>query len=177
MTCYSNRSQPAREVMNQTDGLLRAMTSNDVSVAMGRRIELGEDHPAVGGGWLEVTAAPLPRTPFDDDVTVLDRTRVTRLVVVAAGQESTIVQENQRFLDHHLTVRTRSYPWITRRRWLRRLPSWTSSARRSSGPSPADRVRSFPRRTTKPLLQSRQPASPGRPINVLQGELRCPRMM
>ena len=163
--------------MNQTNGLLRAMTSNDVSVAMGRRIELGEDHPAVGGGWLEVTAAPLPRTPFNDDVAVLDRTRVTRLVVVPVGQESTIVQENQRFMAHHLTVQTRSYPWITRRRWLRRLPSWTSSARRSSGPSPADRVRSFQRRTAKPLSQSRQSASPGQPINVLQGELRCPRMM
>ena len=133
--------------MNQTNGLLRAMTSNDVSVAMGRRIELGEDHPAVGGGWLEVTAAPLPRTPFNDDVAALDRTRVTRLVVVATGQESTIVQENQRFMAHHLTVRTRSYPWITRRRWQRRLSSWTSSARRSSGPSPAGRVRSFPRQS------------------------------
>ena len=90
--------------MNQTNSLLRAMTSNDVSVAMGRRIELGEDHPAVGGGWLEVTAAPLPRTPFNDDVAALDRTRVTRLVVVAAGQESTIVQENQRFMAHHLAA-------------------------------------------------------------------------
>ena len=176
MTCHSNRSEIVREVMNQTGGLLRAMTSNDVSVAMGRQIELGKDHPAVGGGWLEVTAAPLPRTPFNDDVAVLDRTRVTRLVVVPVGQESTIVQENQRFMAHCLTVWTRSYPWITRRRWLRRLPSWTSSARRSSGPSPADRVRSFPRRTAKPLSQSRQSASPGRPINVLQGELRC-RMM
>ena len=127
------------------------MTSNDVSVAMGRRIELGEDHPAVGGGWLEVTAAPLPRTPFNDDVTALDRTRVTRLVVVAAGQESTIVQENQRFMAHHLTAQTRSYPWITRRRWRRCLPFWTSSARRSSGPSRVDRVRSFQRRTAKPL--------------------------
>jgi hypothetical protein len=163
--------------MNQTNGLLRAMTSNDVSVVMGRRIELGEDHPAVGGGWLEVTAAPFPRTPFNDDVAVLDRTRVTRLVVVAAGQESTIVQENQRFMAHDLEAQTRSYPWITRRRWLRRLPSWASSARRSSGPSPADRVRSFQRRTAKPLSQSRQSASPGQPINVLQGELRCPRMM
>ena len=108
--------------MNQTNGLLRAMTSNDVSVAMGRRIELGEDHPAVGGGWLEVTAAPLPRTPFNDDVAVLDRTRVTRLVVVAAGQESTIVQENQRFMAHDVTARTRSYPSITRRRWPRLPP-------------------------------------------------------
>jgi hypothetical protein len=45
--------------MNQIYGLLRAMTSNDVSVAMGRRIELDKGHPAVGGGWLEVTAAPL----------------------------------------------------------------------------------------------------------------------
>ncbi|MFZ2105147.1 MAG: hypothetical protein WAV18_07135 [Roseiarcus sp.] len=92
------------------------MTSNDVSVAMGRRIKLGEDHPAVGGGWLEVMAAPLPRTPFNDDVAVLDRTCVTRLVVVAAGQESTIVQENQRFMAYHLTVRTRSHLRITRRR-------------------------------------------------------------
>jgi hypothetical protein len=164
--------------MNQTNGLLRAMTSNDVSVAMGRRIELGEDHPAVGGGWLDVTAAPLPRTPFNDDVAALDRTRVTTLVVVPVGQESTIVQENQRFMAHCLTVWTRSYRWITQRRWLRRLPTWKSSARRSSGPSPAGRVRSFQRRTNlaTPLSQSRQSASPGRPINVLQGELRC-RMM
>jgi hypothetical protein len=51
--------------MSQTNGLLRAMTSNDVSVAMGRWIELGKDHPAVGGGWLEATAAPLPWTPFN----------------------------------------------------------------------------------------------------------------
>ena len=137
--------------MSQTNGLLRAMTSNDVSVAMGRRIELGEDHPAVGSGWLKVTAAPFPRTSFNDGVAALDRTRVTGLVVVAAGQESTIVQENQRFMAHHLTVRTRSYPWITRRRWLRRLSSWTSSVRRSSGPSPPDHVRSFERRTAKPL--------------------------
>jgi len=137
--------------MNQTNGLLRAMTSNDVSVAMGRRIELGEDHPTVGGGWLDVAAAPLPRTPFNDGVAALDRTRVTRRGVVAAGQESTIVQENQRFMAHHPAVWTRSCPWISRRRWLRRLPSWTSSARRSSGPSPADRVRSFQRRTAKPL--------------------------
>src|SRR5277367_5266160 len=108
------------------------MTSNDVIVVMGRRIEPGEDHPAVGGGWLEVTAAPLPRTPFNNDVAALDRTRVTRLVVVAPGQESTIVQENQRFMAHDLAARTGSYPWITRRRWLRRLPSCTSSARRSS---------------------------------------------
>jgi hypothetical protein len=163
--------------MNQTNGLLRAMISNDVSVAMGRQIELGKGHPAIGGGWLEVTAAPLPRTPFNDDVAVLDRTRVIRLVVEAAGQESTIVQENQRFMAHDLAARTRSYLWITRRRWQRRLPSWTSSARRSSGPSPADRVRSFQRRTAKPLSQSRQSASTGQPINVLQGELRCPRMM
>jgi hypothetical protein len=91
--------------MNQTNSLLRAMTSNDVSVAMGRRIELGKGHPAVGGGWLEVTAAPLPRTPFNDDAAALDRTRVTGLVVVAAGQESTIVQENQRFMAHYLTAR------------------------------------------------------------------------
>ena len=96
--------------MNQTNGLLRAMTSNDVSVAMGRRIELGEDHPAVGGGWLEVTAAPLPRTPFNDDVAVLDRTRVTRLVVVAVGQESTIVQENQRFMAQRMGATVREYP-------------------------------------------------------------------
>ena len=91
--------------MNQTNGLLRAMTSNDVSVAMGRRIELREDHPAVGGGWLEMTAAPLPRTSFNDGVAALDRTRVTTLVVVPVGQESTIVQENQRFMAHHLTPR------------------------------------------------------------------------
>jgi len=133
--------------MNQTMASGKAMTASDVSVAMGRRIELGEDHPAVGGGWLEVTAAPLPRTPFNDDVAALDRTRVTRLVVVSAGQESTIVQEIQRFMAHHLTAQTRSYPWITRGRWLRCLPFWTSSARRSSGPSPADRVRSFPRQS------------------------------
>jgi hypothetical protein len=107
--------------MNQIYGLLRAMTSNDVSVAMGRRIELDKGHPAVGGGWLEVTAAPLPWTSFDNDLAALDRTRVTRLVVVAAGQDSTIVQENQRFMAHHVTVGTRSYPWITCRRWLRRL--------------------------------------------------------
>ena len=153
------------------------MTSNDVSVLMGQRIEPGEDHPAVGGGWLEVTAAPLPRTPFNDDVAALDRTRVTGMVVVAAGQESTIVQENQRFMAHHLALRTRSYPWVARRRRLRRLPSWTSSARQSSGLSPSDRVRSVQRRTAKPLSQSRQSASPGQQINVLQGELRCPRMM
>jgi hypothetical protein len=163
--------------MNQIYGLLRAMTSNDVSVAMGRRIELDKGHPAVGGGWLEVTAAPLPWTPSNDDVAVLDRTRVTGRVVVAAGQESTIVQENLRFMAHYVTVGTRSYLWITRRRWPRRLLSWTSSARRSSGPSRVDRVRSFQRRTAKPLRQSRQSASPGQPINVLQGELRCPRMM
>ena len=96
--------------MNQTNGLLRAMTSNDVSVAMGRRIELDDDHPAVGGGWLEVTAAPFPQTPFNDDVAVLDRTRVTRLVVVAAGQESTIVQENQRFMADRMKARIRSHP-------------------------------------------------------------------
>jgi hypothetical protein len=162
--------------MSQTNGLLRAMTSNDVSVAMGRRIELGEDHsscqllPADGSTWLP---APLPRKLFNDGVAALDRTRVTRLVVVAAGQESTIVQENQRFMAHHPAVWTRSCPWISRRRWLRRLPSWTSSTR----PSRVDRVRSFPRRTAKSLSQSRQSASPGQPINVLQGELRCPRMM
>jgi hypothetical protein len=98
--------------MNQTNGLLRAMTSNDVSVAMGRRIELGEDHPAVGGGWLEMTAAPLPRTSFNDGVAALDRTRVTGLVVVAAGQESTIVQDNQRFMAHHLTARIVRIPGL-----------------------------------------------------------------
>ena len=95
--------------MSPTNGLLRAMTSNDVSVAMGRWIELGKDHPAVGGGWLEVTASPLPRTSFNDGASALDRRRVTGLVVVAAGQESTIVQENQRFMAHDLTARTRSY--------------------------------------------------------------------
>ena len=86
------------------------MTSNDVSVAIGGRIELGQDHPAVGGGWLEVTASPLPRTSFNDGASALDRRRVTGLVVVAAGQESTIVQENQRFMAHDLMVPTRSYP-------------------------------------------------------------------
>ena len=55
-------------------------------------------------------AAPLPRTSFNDDVAALDRTRVSRLVVVAAGQESTIVQENQRFTAYCWTARTRSYP-------------------------------------------------------------------
>jgi len=86
------------------------MTSNDVSGVMGQRIELGQDRPAVGGGRLEVMAAPLPRTSFNDDVAALDRTRVSGLVVVAAGQESTIVQENQRFMAHDLRARTRSYP-------------------------------------------------------------------
>jgi len=64
------------------------MTSNDVSGVMGQRIELGQDRPAVGGGRLEVMAAPLPRTSFNDDVAALDRTRVSGLVVVAAHKRA-----------------------------------------------------------------------------------------
>jgi hypothetical protein len=139
------------------------MTSNDVSVVMGGRIELGEGHPAVGGGWLDATAA-------------LDRTRVTGLVVVAAGQESTIVQETHRFMAHRLAARTRSYP--VDHAPAMAAPSLVLDIVREAVERAVAGccVRSF-RRRTKPLSQSRQSPSPSQPINVLQGEQRCPRMM
>jgi hypothetical protein len=151
------------------------MTSNDVSVVMGGRIELGEGHPAVGGGWLDATAAPLPRS-FNDGAAALDRTRVTGLVVVAAGQESTIVQETHRFMAHRLAARTRSYP--VDHAPAMAAPSLVLDIVREAVERAAAGccVRSF-RRRTKPLSQSRQSPSPSQPINVLQGEQRCPRMM